>query len=80
MNLRNLDRFTPFVAGFALGVTATLLLAPEAGGNTRNHIRNAARRLGDGLKARAREPSPRAVGVPSEKMTAGIEMAEGEKA
>jgi len=79
MNLRNLDRFTPFVGGLALGVTATLLLVPEASGNTRNHIRNAARRLGDGLKALAREPRPRAVGVPCEKMTAGIEMAEGEK-
>lgn len=80
MNLRNLDRFTPFVAGLALGVTATLLLVPEASGNTRNNIWNAARRLGDGLKARGRDPSPRAVGVPSEKMTAGTEMAEGEKA
>lgn len=80
MNLRNLYRFTPLVAGLAIGVTATLLLVPEAGRNTRNHIRNAARRIGEGLKARSREPSPGAVGVPGEKMTAGLEMAEGEKA
>ncbi len=71
MNLRNLDRFTPFAAGLAIGVTATLLLAPEAGGNTRNHIRNAARRVGDGLKARAEKLGRAAVGVPSEEITAG---------
>ena len=32
MNLRKLERFTPFAAGLAIGVTATLLLVPEAGG------------------------------------------------
>ena len=73
MNLRNLDRFTPCAAGLPSGVTATLLLVPEAGGKTRNHIRDAARRVGDGLKARAEKLGRGAVGVPSEEMTAGIE-------
>ena len=73
MNLRKLDRFTPFAAGLAIGVTATLLLVPEAGGNTQNHIRNAARRVGEGLKARAEKLSRGAVGISSEEMTAGIE-------
>jgi gas vesicle protein len=71
MNLRKLDRFTPFAAGLAIGVSATLLLVPEAGGNTRNHIRNAARRVG--LKARAEKLGRGAVGIPTEEMTAGIE-------
>ena len=66
MNLRKLDRFTLFGAGLAIGVTATLLLVPKAGGNTRNHIGNAARRVGDGLKARAEKLGRGAVGVPSE--------------
>ena len=57
----------------AIGVTATLLLVPEGGGNTRNHIRNAARRVGDGLKARAEKLGRGAVGIPTEEMTAGIE-------
>src|ERR1035438_2350661 len=73
MNLRKLDRFTPFAAGLAIGVTATLLLVPEGGGNTRNHIRNAARRVGDGLKAHAEKLGRGAVGIPSEEMSAGIE-------
>jgi hypothetical protein len=33
--LRKLGHFTPFLAGLAIGVTASLLLAPEASGNTR---------------------------------------------
>ncbi len=78
MNLRRLGRFTPFAAGLAIGVTATLLLVPEAGGNTRNHIRNAARRIGDEFKTRAQEPSTEPVGVPDEKMTTAIERMEGE--
>ena len=73
MNLRKLDRFTPFAAGLAIGVTATLLLVPEGGGNTRNHIRNAARRVGAGLKARAEKLGRGAVGLPSEELSAGIE-------
>jgi gas vesicle protein len=73
MNLRKLDRFTLFGAGLAIGVTATLLLVPKAGGNTRNHIRNAARRFGDGLKARAEKLGRGAAGIPTEEMTAGIE-------
>ena len=73
MNLRKLDRFTPFAAGLAIGVTAALLLVPDAGGNTRNHIRNAARRVGDGLKAGAEKLSRTAVGISTEEMTAGIE-------
>ena len=72
MKLRKLDHFTPFAAGLAIGVTATLLLAPEAGGNTRNHIRDAARRVGDGLKARAEKLGRRAVGA-SEETAADIE-------
>jgi gas vesicle protein len=72
MNLQKLDRFTPFAAGLALGVTATLLLAPEAGGNARNHIRKAARRVGDGLKASAEKLGRGAVGDPSEEMNADI--------
>jgi gas vesicle protein len=73
MNLRKLDRFTPFAAGLAIGVTATLLLVPEAGGNTRNHIRNAARRVGDGPKTRAEKRSRGQFGISSEEMTAGID-------
>src|ERR1039457_1997936 len=73
MNLRTLDRFTPFAAGLAIGVTATLLLVPEAGGNTRNHIRKAARRVGEGLIARAEKLSRGAVGISIEEMTAGSE-------
>ena len=73
MNLRTLDRFTPFAAGLAIGVTATLLLVPEGGGNTRNHIRNAARRVGDGLQARAEKLGRGAAGIPTEEMTAEIE-------
>jgi len=73
MKLRNLDRFTPFAAGLAVGVTATLLFVPEAGGDTRNHIRNAARRVGDGLKAGVENLGHAAVGVPSEEITADIE-------
>jgi gas vesicle protein len=73
VKLRNLDRFTPFAAGLAVGVTATLLLVHEAGGSTRNHIRNAARRVGDGLKVRTKRFSRAAVGVSGEEKTAGVE-------
>ena len=66
MNLRNFDRFTPFAVGLAIGITATLLLAPESGGNTRNQLGNAARRVGNGLKARAEE-------LGREGMAAGME-------
>ena len=66
MNLRSLDRFTPFVAGLAIGVTASLLLVPDSGGNTRNHIRKVALRVGDGLKARAENLGRGAAGVPGE--------------
>lgn len=66
----------PFVAGLAVGVLR----------RSRNRRRYSKRygtlaaEVGDGLKACARELGPGAVGVPGEKMTAGIEMAEGEKA
>ena len=39
--------------GLAIGITASLLLAHETGGSTRNRIRGAVRRAGDGLKRRA---------------------------
>ena len=79
MNLRKLDRFTPFAAGLAIGVTATLLLVPDAGGNTRNHIRNAARRVGDGLKTRAEKLSRGQSVFPAKKWPPELKMAEGER-
>ena len=60
------------MAGLAIEVTGTLLLAPEAGGRTRKHIWNAARRVGGGLKARAEKLGRGTVGVLSETMTADI--------
>ena len=72
--MRQRDHFTPFLAGLAIGITASLLLAPETGGNTRNRIRDAVRRAGNGLKARAEQLGRAAAGVRGEQETAaGLE-------
>jgi gas vesicle protein len=47
------EHLAPFLAGLGLGVAASVLLAPEAGGKTRGRIRDIASRAGDGLKAGA---------------------------
>ena len=73
MNLGNLDRFTPFAVGLAMGVAVTLLLVPDAGGKTRNRIRNAARQVGDGLEARAKQLGSAVAGAPSDGIAAGVE-------
>ena len=41
------------LAGFGIGVAASVLLAPEAGGKTRSRIWNIASRAGYGLRERA---------------------------
>jgi gas vesicle protein len=51
--MHKIDHLAPFLAGLGLGVAASVLLAPEAGGKTRGRIRDIASRAGDGLKAGA---------------------------
>jgi len=51
--LRKINPLAPFLIGFGLGITASVLLAPKAGRNTRNRIRGVTRVVGEGLKERA---------------------------
>jgi gas vesicle protein len=48
--LRKTDHLAPFLAGVGIGVAASLLLAPQAGGDIRHRIQDIARRVGHGLK------------------------------
>src|SRR5450432_788711 len=51
--MRKNEQVALFLAGAGIGVAASLLLAPEAGGKTRRRIRDVANRASDALKKRA---------------------------
>jgi gas vesicle protein len=51
--LRRIDHFTSLMAGFGVGLAASILLAPEAGGKTRSRIGDMAKRVGGVGKDRA---------------------------
>jgi gas vesicle protein len=79
-NLRKINHLAPFLVGFGLGITASLLLAPQAGRNTRNRIRDVTRVVGDGLEERAESLCDEAADVLSGRtMTARHEEVGGEK-
>jgi len=78
--LRQINHIVSFLAGFGLGVTASLLLAPQAGRNTRNRVRGVTRVVGDGLKERAEKLCDEAADALSKRaMTARDEEVGGEK-
>jgi gas vesicle protein len=78
--LRRTTHLAPFLFGFGLSVAASLLLAPQAGRNTRNRIRNVTRVVGDGLEERAENLCDEAADVLSGRtMTSRHEEAGGEK-
>lgn len=52
-NLRKIDHINPFLAGFGIGVAASVLLAPAAGGKTRSRIQTIASEAGEVVKKRA---------------------------
>ena len=55
--MQKTDNVALFLAGAGIGLAASLLLAPDAGGKTRRRIRDAANRAGDILKNRAKDAS-----------------------
>jgi gas vesicle protein len=52
--LRKIEHIASFLAGLGIGAAASVLLAPEAGGNTRNRIRDIVSPAGDVLRKRAK--------------------------
>jgi len=53
--LRKFEHIASFWAGLGIGLAASVLVAPEAGGKTRNRIRDIASRAGDVLRKRAQD-------------------------
>jgi gas vesicle protein len=51
--LLKIEHIASFLAGFGIGVAASVLLAPVAGDKTRNRIRDIASRAGDVFRKRA---------------------------
>jgi gas vesicle protein len=56
-SLRKIEHIASFLAGLGIGVTASVLLAPEAGGKTRSRIRDIAGRANDVVRKRAKNLS-----------------------
>ena len=53
--MQKTDNVTLFLAGAGIGLAASLLLAPEAGGKTRRRVRDVANRAAGGLRKRAED-------------------------
>ena len=53
--MRKFEHIASFWAGLGIGLAASVLVAPEAGGKTRNRIRDIASRAGDVLRKRAQD-------------------------